>query len=196
MMRFGMASRDRRTLAVGVSVIATLFAIARGVPAAREWERAQRSSAESATEQLARTRAGLKALPTLRDSLRARLNRLSALDSMLATGTSATAAAAGLAAMLEDLSAEDGLKIVALQIRPDTLVVRSLAQVAVRITGTSDVNGLAAFLRDIEGSERTLVVRELSVSQPEPVAPESKPEALRIEMLVEGLALIQQGGRE
>jgi hypothetical protein len=196
MMRLGMSPRDQRTLVVGICIVFTLFAVARGVPAGRQWERAQRMHAQEATEQLASMRAGAKLLPSFRDSLQARARRLSTLDSLLLTGRSVADAAASLASTLEELATEDGLKIAAVQIRPDTLIVRSLAHVAVRITGTSDVTGLATFLHDVEDSERTLVVRELSVSQPDPVAPESKPEALRVELLVEGLALIQKSGLE
>ena len=63
------------------------------------------------------------------------------------------------------------------------------------MTGVTDITGLAGFLRVVESGETPLVVRELSVSQPEPAAGDAKPEALRIEVLVASIGSIKSESR-
>jgi hypothetical protein len=130
-------------------------------------------------------------LPTLRDSLRQRRMRLANLDSQWLVASSASVATASLASTLEDLAADAPVKINAMQMRADTTTRSGIVRVAVRVTGVADVTGLAAFLRAVDGGEQYLTVRELAVSQPEPGAPDSKPEMLRIDLLVEALGFIR-----
>ncbi len=183
--------RDRRTLVLGAVLIAALAAVARGIPAVRRWNDARQADAGTVVEQLALARRATRLLPALRDSLRCRNERLADLDSSLIVGSSAAVATASLASVLEDIADDAQVKIGALQMRTDTTTRPGLTRVAIRITGVADVAGLAAFMRAVEGGERLLAVRELAITQSEPGAPASKPEALRIDMLIEGLSLIR-----
>lgn len=189
-----MSPRDRRTAIVGMTVIATLFAVARGLPALIGWQQRQTTEVAELSNRASSARAGLRLLPLVHDSLRVRRIRLAALDSALLQGASAPAAAAELAASLDEMAVEARLKITAMQLRADTIVSGALSRVAVRINGTTDVAGLAAFLRAVEGDATPLVVRELSVTQPEPAAVDARVETLHVDILVEGLARI--GPRE
>jgi hypothetical protein len=56
-------------------------------------------------------------------------------------------------------------------------------------SATGDVRGLVSFLRALEGGPTRVVVRSLSVTQPEPAALPDRPESLRIEFEVAALAL-------
>jgi hypothetical protein len=162
------------------------------------WESAQRSEAATVVSELAAARAGAHALPALRDSLRVRRVRLAALDSALIGGATPSAAAANLASALEEMAADADVKVSAMQLHADSIAPGGrggsesglLLQVGVRMTATADVYGLLALLRAIEGGESLLAVRELAVSQPEPAAPRSKPESLRLDVMVVGIARI------
>ncbi|MDB4878546.1 MAG: hypothetical protein JWM41_4992 [Gemmatimonadetes bacterium] len=116
--------------------------------------------------------------------------RFAAIDSSLIGGNSPAAAAANLASAVEDFADDAPMRISALQIHADTAARPGLSRVAVRMTAVADVAGLAAFLRAVDGGVRHLAVRELAISQAEPAAPDSKPEMLRIDVLIEGLAQI------
>jgi hypothetical protein len=189
--KLGLSSRDRRTLTIGSFAIASLIVVARGIPALRSWDADRKAEGYSAAQRLASLRDGLVMLPTLRDSLRLRRDRLAALESNLLFGASPSAIAASLASELEDLADDNAVKVTALQLRADTVATGGLARVDVRLTGIADVYGLAGFLRAAESDSTLLVVRDLSVSQAEPTAADGRPEALRVDMLVAAIGTIK-----
>lgn len=190
MIDLGLSARDKKTLIAGATVVGSLFGLSRGLPAVSAWERGRLALAADLASQAAAARAGVRSLTRLRDTLRARQRRLAALDSTLLGGASSAAAAADLASVLDDIARASRLKVAAMQLRADSAPPGALALVAVRIAGVTDVAGLAAFLRSVETDDTPLAVRELAVSQSEPAAPEGTPEALRVDVLVEGLARI------
>lgn len=189
-MELGLSARDRRTLLVGVSAVGVLFSFGRGLPALTQWQNAKRTEAETITADLASARAGARLMSVLHDSMRSRKVRLATVDSTLLTGATPSAAAAGLASMLEDLADEAHVKVSAMQLHADSTDggAGTLVQVGVRMTAVADVYGLLALLRTIEGGTTLLAVRELGVTQPEPTAPAGKPESLRLDVMVVGLA--------
>lgn len=189
-MQLGFSARDQKILVLGTSVIGVLVGLARGLPALLEWQRQRSTDAATMSQQARATRTRVRMLPAMRDSLRGRQARLASLDSVLLVGASASAAAAALASMLEDLADAASVRVTAMQLRADSAASGSLTQVAVRVSGVTDVTGLASLLRTIEGGATPLLVRELAVTQPEPAAPNGKVEALRVDILVEGLARI------
>jgi hypothetical protein len=190
-----ISAHDRRLLAVGGTVVGTLIVLARGLPALRSWERQKLEHAAAIRVDLAAARDGRRALPALRESLNVRHARLAALDSTLLSGQSSSAAAADLTALIEQIAADARVKVNALQIFADSALSGSVAHVRVRMTGVADVTGLATFLRAVEGGDTPLVVRELVVTQPDAMAPSSKPETLRIEVVIEGIAIIRREAR-
>jgi hypothetical protein len=185
-----MSARDRRTLVIGGVTIGLLFGLARGLPALMAWQRDRVDEAATLTNQARASRADESILPSQRDTLRARKARLAALDSAMLSGVSSSAAAAQLAATLGDIADEAPLKVSAMQLRADSAQVGTIAPVAVRVTGVTDVTGLAEFLKAVETGAMPLLVRELAVTQPDPMAPDTKIETLRVDILVEGLARI------
>jgi hypothetical protein len=134
-----------------------------------------------------------RALGPMRDTLTRRRGRLIALDSRLINAASPTAAAAMLGAMVEDIADASNAKVSALQLRADTASRGTLGRVAVRLTGETDVVGLAALLKAVDGSDRMMAIQELSVSQPDPAGADTKPEALHFDVVVAALALAKRG---
>ena len=191
-MELGISNRDRRTLVVGVVAIVGLFATARGVPAAVEWERREVVAATLLRQQLATATLRSTRLNAYRDTLVSRQTTLSGFDSVMLSGASPAAAASALASELDDLADSVGLRITGMQLRADSSATSSLLEVAVRLVGVTDVVGLASFLRAIDGGATPLAVRELAVAQPDPGAAASKAEALRIDVLVAGLARLRR----
>jgi hypothetical protein len=191
-MTFGLriSRRDQRTLGAGVITIASLIVVARGIPAIRAWEADRLREAREAATQLAAARVGRRHLSALRDSLAARRARLASIDSTLFSGASTSAVASALASTLEDLSDHNAVKVTSLQIRADSVPRDRMTRVDVRLSGITDVVGLTGLLQAVEGGTMPLVIRELDVSQPEPTAADSRPEALRIDVLVSGVGLV------
>jgi hypothetical protein len=190
MIRLGFSHRDRPTAMLGLTVVGALIGVSRGLPALTEWERVHVAEASDVTARLSSARAKVRMLSVLRDSLRARRERLATADSAMLTGTSSAAVAAHLASLIDETAAAARFKVTSMQLGADSGAAGSITRVAVRVTGASDVRGLASFLRSIEGSDTPLTVRDLTVSQPEPAAPNGKPETLRIDAVVEGVARI------
>lgn len=190
-----VSARDRRLLILGSSVVGSLITLARGIPALREWESRRLAEAATTAADLATARDGRRALPVLRESLRVRRARLATIDSSLLSNLSPSAAAADLTVAVEQFAADAGVKVTALQISSDSVPPGAVAHVRVRITAVADVIGLAVFLRAVEGAETPLVVRELIVGQPDPAGSDSKPETLRVEALIEGIAVIRRDSK-
>jgi hypothetical protein len=190
MIRLGFSAKDRKAAMFGIVTVGSLIGLSNGLPALAEWEGTRVAEATDAMARASAARANVRMLSALRDSLRSRKAQLAAIDSTLLSGTSSAAAVADLAASLDEMATHARLKVTAMQLRADSALVGSIVRVAVRVTATSDVAGLAAFLRATEAGDTALAVRELFVSQPEPAAPDAKPEALRIDVLVEAIARI------
>jgi hypothetical protein len=191
-MNVGLSDRDRRTLIVGVVTVGALGGIARGIPAARAWNAEQVADAQTSAEQVESVRVGITSRLVVRDRLIARRARLTAVDSVMLSGDSPSAVTAILASLLEDIADDNSLKVGTLQLRGDTVATDGLLRAAVRLTGITDVTGLSGFLRDVEGGSTPLVVRDLTVSQPEPAGPDSKAEALRVDLLIEGIGIVRR----
>jgi hypothetical protein len=189
-LQLGMSARDRRVLVIGGVTIGLLVGLARGLPALLAWQHDRVADALTLTTQARAARAEVKWLPSRRDTLRARKARLAEFDSVMLSGVSSSAAAAQLASTLGDIADEAPLKVSAMQLRADSAQAGTIAPVAVRVTGTTDVAGLAGFLRAVETGTTPLLVREIAVTQPDPLAPDNKIENLRVDILVEGLARI------
>jgi hypothetical protein len=186
---FSLGARDRRTLVIGLLTVGSIVAVGRGVPAWRRWDQSARVAAADAVRELQAIEGASRQLPAMRDSVAAWRRRLDTLAVMVLEGESPAQAAAALATAVTDAADEAGMLIGSVQVRPDSIYKGSFARVAVRLSATADVTSLAQLLQDLEGGELLLSIRELTVSQPAPAAPANTPEALRLEILVEGLAM-------
>lgn len=190
MTTVALTNRDRRTLGVGALAISVMLLGSRGLPALRAWSADRLERARAAADELASARATIAVLPALRDSVRARRDRLALLDSALLSGSTPAAIGAMLASVVERIASENAMKVTALQLRADSVAVASLARAEVRVTAIGDVVGLAGFLAEVDGGAMYLVARDVSVSQPEPAASDARPEMLHVDVTIAGIGTV------
>ncbi|MEP6733825.1 MAG: type II secretion system protein GspM [bacterium] len=182
--------RDRRVLAIGVVVISSMLMLSRGVPAWKAWDESSRVAAVESRRELDVAHA---AIERYRSDSRARERLAQQLDSLSGAYLSAPGSAvagAALATLVSDLAAESGVKVTSASVRPDSATRSPFVRLGVRVSATGDAEGLSDYLSSIESSRQLLAVRELSVAQTDPAAPDSRAEALHFELLVEGLVRI------
>ena len=129
-----ISPRDRRTLLVGLIVIGTTLLISRGVPQWREWDGRAQANASDLRFELSNLDRQLGRLPAVRDSARARAARAAIARERLIAAPSAGSAGSALATKVTDVADEIGVKISAIQIRPDSMFKGNHARVAVRLT--------------------------------------------------------------
>ena len=184
-----LSPRDRKTLLGGLLAVAAIAAGGRAVPRWREWDEQARTSATELTAEVAALETRLKQLPELRDSARARAVQATAARERLIEAATVGAAGATLTSLVTDMADELGVKVSAVQIRPDTLFRGGYARVAVSLTAAGDVAHLADLLTALESSESLIAVRELTVTPADVLLPDGRPETIRFQLLVEALAV-------
>jgi hypothetical protein len=192
--QLSMSARDRRALVVGVIVIGGGNGAVFGLPVLRQWEATQREAAASAAHDLTLAESARRALGAFRDSLRARQSRLAQLDRSLIEAPTAAEAGAALSSLAADIADSSSVRVTSIQIRVDTVVRNGFGVVSVRLIGVGDVLGVATLVRSIEDCPTLLSIREIAVTQPEPGAPENRPEALRLDLVIEALARVRPRG--
>jgi type II secretion system (T2SS) protein M len=195
MIALTWSKHDQRVLLFGGLVLSGLVGASRGVPLVVRWSADRRAAALSLVRQAALADGADRILPVLADSLAARRRRLDMLDTMLVSASTVAEAGARLSNVISEYADARSVRVLSLQLRPDSTERRGFAQVAVRMTGVADVAGLTSLLGDVESSTPILAVRDLGITQPDPAVPDSKAETLRFELWVEALAVIHKVGR-
>ena len=192
-----LSARDRKVLLFGAGICATLIVATRGVPAALRWSAEERANGAQLVIEEARARESVARSRDTRDSLKARGARYYALGQSLLEGESVAGGGGSLASLLSDAAGEANVRLGSVQVRADTAGAGAFTTIGVRATATGDLRGIAALLRTLERGPTLLAVRELSITQPEPAAGDDRPEALQVQLLVEGLMLTPraEGGR-
>jgi hypothetical protein len=189
-----LSGRDRRTLAIGSIVIVLLVLFSRGLPAWRRWDADVRASAAEMTAEASRAEQTVRLLPASLDSLQARKARFVAVGRGVLEGGSPAASGAALASLVSGAAARAGVQIGSVQVRPDTASAGAFVRIGVRADGTGDLPAITRMLAMLEGAPQLLAVREVSITQPTPGGPAEQPEALRMEITVQGLALVRRDG--
>lgn len=189
-MPLSLSRRDRHTLLIGAATVSTLLALGKGWPTWRRWDRAQRSAAVEHVQQLTIAREGVHMLRTMRDSSAARRETLATLLEQLVTAPSVPEASAALAAVLTSDASRAEVQVFSLSVRADSVERDGFARVSVRLSAEGDVAGLAHFVRTVEVDSLLLAVRQVTVTQPDPGAPDSQAEILRMDIVVDALARI------
>lgn len=187
--RLQMTSKDARTLRRGVIVIAAIVAIGKGLPALHAIESRARAGAAEAARELSSLRAAARAQGAMRDSLRVRARRLESLRGSLIHATSPQLAAAELAGALGEFATGVGARINSVVVRSDSAFTKGVARISVRLSMTTDIQGVAELLNSVEADPWLVAVRELSVSGSDPAAPDTRAEVLVVELVVDALAL-------
>jgi hypothetical protein len=184
-----VAVRDRRALVTGTIVILLLLLQTRWLPAWRRWDGSVRASAAATAQEAARAEHAVLLLPHALDSLQVRRVRLASLARGALAGESAAASAAALASLVSGAAARAGVQIGTVQVRPDTPSAGTFVRIGVRADGTGDLGAITRMLVLLEGGTELLAVRAFSITQPIPGGAAEQPEALQLEIVVEGLAL-------
>ncbi|MDR0786907.1 MAG: hypothetical protein LBG44_03475 [Gemmatimonadota bacterium] len=184
-----LSPRERLMLTLGAAVIAFLLVFVKGIPALLVWQSEQVAEVREAVLQAARAEEGVQALAALRDSLEQRHHQLAEQNASLLREETISSAAGALTTHLSRMAARSSIQLDGLQIRSDSVWTGTHARVAVRAGATGDVRAITRFLADLEAGRPLVVVREFSISQPMPAAAPYEPETLRLELLVEALAL-------
>jgi hypothetical protein len=190
-----LSARDRKVLALGTIVCATLIIGTRGLPALLRWTRDTRASAAQLGAEAARARTSIARSKETRDTLAARNVRYLALAAHLLEQQTPVGAGGSLAAIVSDAAAASNVRVGSVQIRADTTNVGAFMNVTVRAELTGDIRGLAGLLSAIEQGQTLIAVRALSISQPEIGAGDDRAEVLRAELVVEGLMPSTRGRR-
>jgi hypothetical protein len=190
MRRFSSLSpRERRVIAAGAIVLVVGLLVGRVAPAWAAWVADERERAILARGRLAAARNAIANLAAERDTLMTRNGRYLAIAPALLAGSSVQAAGVALASVVSGAAASAGLDVGALQLAADTTSGGVFARVSVRGDLRGDVAGVTDFLLALERQSVLLAIRRFAVSQPDPGAASDRPEALRLEVTVEGLTL-------
>jgi len=192
MIAGSVSARDRRTLVTGACVVALIIGVGRGGPAWLTWTRARVNAAAEAGEQLASAKRSAFGLAAFTDSANVRSRRLDSVRALLVRARTPESAAASFASLVGATAEAQGADVIAVTLSADTVVRWGMARVAVRLSAESDLAGLMALLAVLETRPMPIVIRDLSVSQPDPAAPRSKADALRFDMVVQTLAAIRR----
>jgi len=191
-MLASLSPRERRTVIGGGVLLGVAVVCLRIGPLWWQWTGTSRAEAAVAVAELADARASVVALSSSRDSLAARNARYLALAPAILAGRTPGAVGAALASAVFGAAAGAGMEVGAITIRPDTSRASFFTRPSVRGDARGDIAGLTRFLVALERGPLILVLRQLSVSQPDAGAPADHAESLRVEFVVEAIALEQE----
>jgi hypothetical protein len=183
-----LARRDHRALVVGGVVMLSTLVVGRALPLWNGWVADARDRAWQAETRASRLRRLVVERDILASAAREAGRRYDELTPRLLEGSNAATVGASLLAIVSELAARSGLQLGSLQSTADS-AGKEFVRVAVRGEATGDVRGVGVFLEALEGAPFLIGVRELAIDQPEPAAPDDQAEALRIQLVVEGLGL-------
>lgn len=189
MMKMLLARRERRVLVAGGVLIIGMVALSRGIPAWTAWQHEARAAAAELAEEVARAEASVRGLEAMVDSLEARKERFVDLAPLLIGVKSPAAAASSLTLLINGVAQAAGVRVSAVRVGQDSTVDAVLRRVRVSAELEGDVRGIATLLSTLERGPTLLAIRELAITQPDPASPGDRPEALGVQLTVEGLAV-------
>jgi hypothetical protein len=181
-----MWRREQRVVLIGGLIVLGLLTSSRALPPLLRWRRDMIDSAEERRAEAQRAEAVTRAHALTLDTLAARKAELVALAPLF-LGTTTRANAEGVLATLVSGSAEfAGMRLGSILLRTDT-TGHLVKLVQARASLVGDIRGVMSLLRSLERGPELIAVRELSLNQPEPAAPDEKPESLQLEIAVQGV---------
>lgn len=193
MIRRPLAERDRRALVYGTALLLGIVLMVRGLPALRGWTSSHAEAADLQRERLLLASGAAHRLADSRARLTAVRQDLSAYGSLLLGGSTISAAGATLAEAVATAAEDAEVTLGAVQLRGDSAGTGRLVRIGARTSLTGDLASIAFFLALLEAAPELLVLRELTIVQPEPAITRERVEALRAELLVEGMYRARPG---
>jgi type II secretory pathway component PulM len=189
-MTSSLSPRERRTVVLGGGAILLVLLLFKVFPAWRRWDEGVRASAAELVAEAASSEAGVRTLSAAVDSAEARQARLAWLGPLVLDGESPAAAGAALAGLVSAAATGAGVHLSAVQVRSDAVRASTFVRVSVRADATGDLGGVTRMLEALERGPELLAVREIALTQPDAGGASDRPESLRLEVVVEGLALV------
>lgn len=183
-----VSGRERRFVLGGLVVLIPILAL-KGFPWWQDWLGSARSSAMHVLEEAARAEQSVGALDETIAALEsARQQFLDLAPAFVGHGSHAVSGAT-LASAVAGIAALSGLELGALHVRHDSTTTGGVYTLAVRGEAGGGIREVMEFLAAVEAQPAWLAVRELAIGTPDPAAARSRPETLRVQFLIEGLAL-------
>jgi type II secretory pathway component PulM len=155
--------RERRTIAVGVTIVALAFVVMEiALPFARRWA-ARESLIDASRERLARLTAIDGRAADIQAAVQARDVQLTAGRVRLLHARSAALAASSLQAIIREQARESGVAIIRMDVA-GTVDSETVPVVPATISAVADIYGLGRFLQGLQHGPRLFDVRELNVA--------------------------------
>lgn len=186
-----MTARERRTVFIGVGLVAAAFASRMAVFGVRQARVALEEARAEATV-TTRARALVAQGPARQADMRERSKAIVELAPALLAGPTGAEAAATLAGELNAFAARHRLAITRLDPIADT-GQGVLTAVQVRLQAESDLAGIYGFIRELEGVPLLLSLDDLTVASQDP---DARMERLRLEATIRGWVLNRTAGSQ
>jgi len=182
---------------VGGAVLVVIILIAgRVVPKVVLWDRGEIAASESVHRELLEAQARLARQATVRQALLLRKERLMSQGRGLMLVRNVRSAAGSFSALVSTAASEAGFRLGPLNLTRDSIGTPTFARVFLRGDGYGDVAAVTEFLSALESAERLVGITEISVTQPDPNGPDSRPEILHVEFMAVGLLATDKHGIE
>jgi len=188
-----ISARDRRTAVIGMAMVATLATAARGPSLVRRWVGERAAVGAVLRERFTVVRDARQHMTSLRDTLQRRRVRLAEWSQRFIRASAPAVGAAQLGAIVERKADDANVKIATVELQADSISRAGPAKIVARVSGEGDVIGLGGFLSSLEREDPIIVVRELRVTQTEPLGSGLRVEVLRFDLVLESLVLIDEG---
>jgi hypothetical protein len=192
--RLSVSARERRTLWVGVVVIAVVVAV-RTVPVVIGWSASNRVIAAEMGLEVAMAEYVIRNTAAVRDSIETRTARLIAHGALLLPANESAGGPDALARIVSGTAAAVDLQLVRLDIVPtEALTAESLTFAPARVRGefTGDMGAVLGFVATLETIPPLLSITELGIWNAQPSGQASEP--VRLNIVIEGLALRRRTG--
>ena len=184
-MRSVVATRRQFLAAGGIAVAGAVLGL-RVLPWAVRSVTVAHAVLRERAELLARTHEEMASLPRLRDSAAVLSQALVALAPQILSGSTSAEARADLSGRMNLAAARAPVKVERVDPLPDSSGDGRLGRVRVHAALETDVRGLIALIRAIDGGDEVLKLDELHVEAPEPGTVPRGPEILKVEITVSG----------
>jgi len=176
-----------RVLAAGAGCITLILGAGRGIPLWLRWRTAVRARTAVLDMKFARDVRLVQQRQAVRAAIDRETTRFLGLASAFFKGGSAPQGASALAGLVADAAQRNGVDLSSLQPEADSAARLLVVPVSVRVAGSGDMRGIAGMLRDLEGGTPLVSVRDLTIGQSDPSAPDDRMESLHLELTVRGL---------
>ncbi|HEY2025513.1 MAG TPA: GspMb/PilO family protein [Gemmatimonadaceae bacterium] len=173
---------------MGVGAVALILLAGRGGPRLWAWTVESRQAAVALRTQERRTLSDLRTLRRTHDSADARRYALGDAFPSLLRGLTTAAITASLAELVSEEAEIAGVRLGTVDVRADTTRrTGAYLRVTAHADLTGDVRGVSALIAGLEGNQRRLAIRHLSITQSAVAAGPQQMEALHATIVVEGL---------